>query len=314
MSKYQNRVNGPPLPGSNMMISNVILEYTGESRDRKQTMSHLNYMKSIACQIADAPARLIQQIVDATAKLQNGCFNDMTRADKEISRIQKAASMLALRTQKPSKAKPPTLTVSAVASPQTPGYQRSTSLFCITSEFAAQNDNEVFIRPVPPLRKDFLALASVDRLIRAESLEYLNSKLSFDFRNDIEALQTFCTVIRPEHRQRIRSISLQIIESLAQYDLQLSPNLSSYLNTNVPNLQTLFISFIPRDPTRLDYPTLDWGLQTPERFFGPSGMKAKVVMNMRWEPDCDQFEFEHLGIPGWQCLDAAGWEGLREIL
>lgn len=109
-------------------------------------------------------------------------------------------------------------------------------------------------------------------------------------------------------------MSILVIESLDQYDLHLPPALSAYLNTNMPRLQTLFVSFIPRDPTRLDYPTSEWGLQTANGLFGPSGMQANVVMSMRWKPDCEDFEARHLGLPGWQRVDADKWERLREIL
>jgi len=67
--------------------------------------------------------------------------------------------------------------------------------------------------PAPPVPGQVRALTLVDRQTRAEALKYLEFEISFDFRDDFEAIKTSCK--EPESRQQTRYMSLQVIESIA---------------------------------------------------------------------------------------------------
>lgn len=53
-------------------------------------------------------------------------------------------------------------------------------MFSEASRFAANNEKEIVIRPVPPLETNQLSLASTSRQLRAEILAYLDSRLLFE--------------------------------------------------------------------------------------------------------------------------------------
>lgn len=262
------------------MIANVILEYTGPRRCRKQVKSHLRFLQCIICRRPKTLVRLMQEIVDAATDFQSESSDNTTKLDQQVHRIRRVVNILSLRSRNSCCCRSPSVPIQDITPSHILVYPSTISIFCEASRFAVKNENEVSIRPVPPLKTNSLALVSVNRRIRAEVLAYLDSKLSFDIGTDVETLKALCPVVGPDLRQRIRYMGIQIIESLTQYDLVLPPSLSSYLNTNMPNLRTLFISFVPRDPTRLDYLKLGWSLQTSDRLVGPSNMRMQVVMSM----------------------------------
>lgn len=306
---------GRHMSGSNMMISAFIFEFTGEMRDRKQVMNHIKHIKGFSCRMEGSLPRLSQQMVDAATQLQKCSPYDVPEMTIQNNRIQNAASTLAFRNQHAFRYRSSAPTTSSITFPRATTHQRAKSLFSNLSHFGLKHEDEILITPLPPMPKHFLALATVCSQFRAEATEYLGSRVCLEFLDNIETIQIFCRLVEPEHRQRIRNISIQVIGSLNRHNRSLSPNLSTYLNTNIPDLQILFISYIPREPNHLDLWWLpDRSSQTVESFSGPKRLKARVLMSMRWESDCNQFELERLGTPGWQCIDADNWDGLREIL
>ncbi len=66
------------------------------------------------------------------------------------------------------------------------------------------------------------------------------------------------------------------------------------------NLRELFIELWPRDPTREDKGDRAWGEQIVSLLDGLRGNKARVVVKLRWQVDCQRFENEDLGMKGWR--------------
>jgi hypothetical protein len=111
------------------MISDWIFEYAGVRRGRKQVMNHVEYTKSLSCQFGRAPARLIQQVLDAATEVQKRNFSDTAENDKQIHRIQNATSMLAFRNQEYPRSSSRVPANEPMAASQSVAYQAVGSFF-----------------------------------------------------------------------------------------------------------------------------------------------------------------------------------------
>ncbi|CAD6589615.1 MAG: hypothetical protein ASARMPREDX12_003904 [Alectoria sarmentosa] len=314
---YQLLLNGTHRAHTDQMISNVIFEYTGQWRNRKQISSHIQALRRISSRMPEASDRLTQQIVRAAAELREADTEDEIKVDRILGQIQNATFVLARRNQDTQYA--------AFADSQRRRRQsrreiqappkRRMRLENITLDgqghtllhevlyIASQNDHELSFQPLRPLGDNFLALSSVNHRFRTEVLQYIESHLSFAFTNDTVALQSFCTLVEPIHRQQIRHIAIDIVDTDARDVPSPSTTFGIYLSTNLPNLKTVFLTLIPRDPTRSH--TVghhQWGQQTEDFLSSLGTWKATVVLSLQWKEDCDYFESKYVGLRGWRCI------------
>lgn len=214
------------------MISKAIYEYTGQWRHRKNISSHILQLKRMSSRMPEASDRLAQQIRDAVELWEadrddTGKINQLLEM---IGKIQNATFVLARRLQEIESA--------AIALSQ--GRRRQSrqkirappkapirleqimldgpahSLFHEIFNIASQDVQELSLKPLRPLGTNFLALSSVNHLLRTESLQYITSQLSFDFTHDREALWSFCALVNPIHRHNVRHIAIEFVEGHAR--------------------------------------------------------------------------------------------------
>lgn len=299
---YQRRPSGTHVEHTNEMITRVIYEYTGQYRDRKQISSHIQNLKRIGSRMPAAPERLKQQISRATAELLEADMEDTAKTNKLLGQIQNATFVLARRCDE--------IQYAAFALSQRRRRQNrqktqaspkpAHSIFHRISHFVPQNNHELSFQILRPLGDRFLALSSVSHLFRSEVWQYIESHLSFDFAGDAEAMQSFCENVQPTHRHNVRHIAIEFVDSQAADVFTSSTTFGTYLSTNLPNLRTVHLTLIPRDPTRNDVRDRQWGQHT-EYFLSKLGdVKATVILNLRWKRDCDYFENRYVGIGGWK--------------
>ena len=321
-------------------ISQVIHEYTGRWRDRKHVSSHIQQLARISDRIPEETSRLTQlftqQLVRAAAKLTEANREDIANIDQILRLIQQASFILARRNrqmdlaptqrrrgQRSGNAQVRASPNSRIRSDKILSDGPSDSLFHKISRFTPQNDAELSLQLLQPLASNFLALSSVDRFSRTDVLQYIESQLSFDFTWDADDLRVFCTHLKPIFRRQVRHIALEFVESHAPDLLTSSTSLGAYLSDNLPNLKTIFLTLIPRDPVsvpdhlfRMD--VSQW-VQT-DRFLSSLGdLKATVVLTLR-SIDCEYFESKYVGVRGWRYIgsgevpDIPEWQFQRLVL
>lgn len=313
---YQRRLNGTHSEHTNEMITRVIYKYTGQVRNRKQISSHIQNLRRIGSRMPEAPERLKQQISRATAELQHVDTEDTAKTNRILGQIQNASFVLARRCdeiqyaafalsqrrrrqsrQKTRAPRKPRIGPENVL-PDGPAH----SLFQEILHFAPQNDHELSFQPLRPLGNNFLALGSVNQFFRAEVLQYIESRSCFDFAGDAAAMQSFCRNVKPAHRQQVRHIAIEFVDSQAADFLTSSTTFGTYLSANLPNLKTVHLTLIPRDPTRDNVLDYHWGQHTEYFLSNLGDLRATVVMNLRWKKDCDYFEDRYVGVRGWKCI------------
>ena len=316
---FYNTITMTHLPHRNIMISQVIEEYTGGWRHRKRVSSHIGVLRRISDRISEDSSRLTQrftqQLVCAAAKLAEAKRDDTANIDRILRQIQQATSILARRNhqRKPAstqrrrrqrsgnaQAPPKPQIRSDKILPDGPGH----SYFHEISRFTPQNDRELSLQPLRPLASNFLALSSVNRFSRTDVLQYIESQLSFDFTWDVNDLKAFCTHIKPIYRQRVRHIAMEFVENHAPDLLTSSTTFSSYISDNLPNLKKIFLTLIPTDPVysnQLVPVDISQWVQT-DRFLSSLGdLKATVVLSLR-SMDCEYFESKYVGVGGWRFI------------
>ena len=317
---FYNPFNATHNRYSDALISQIILEYTGFSRNRKQVSSHIQSLGRISDRIPEESSRLTQhfkqQLVRAAAKLSEANREDTNTIEQILGQIQQVSFLLARRNRQTEVAptqrrrrqrkrnaqappKPPIR--SARILPDSPNH----SLFHEISRFAPQNDRELSLQLLRPLASNFLALSSVNRFSRTDALQYIESRLSFDFTWDANDLKAFCAHIKPIYRQQVRHIAIEFIESHAP-DLLTSPTtLGAYLSDNLPNLHKVFLTLIPRDPVWVPWHLVLMDVSRwvhSERFLSSLGdLKATVVLSLR-SMDCEYFEGKYVGVRGWRYI------------
>ena len=178
----------------------------------------------------------------------------------------------------------------------------SQSLFQEISRFALQDDPELSLESLRRPGDNFFALSRVNHLFRAEFLGYIETRLSFDFTWDAAALPVFCAQIAPIHRQRRRYIEVDFVDEHSPSPS--STTFGSYLSANLPNLRTVFLTLIPRDPRPncRNLSDFRWGQHIKDFLFSLGDLKATVILTLRWKNDCDYFEKEYVGSRGWRCI------------
>ena len=302
------------------MISQVILEYTGLSRNRKQVSSHIQRLGKISARVPEVSSRLTQQfsqqLVRAAAKLSEANREDTAKIDQILRQTQQVTFLLARRNRQielaPTQRRRRQRSGDAQAPPKPQIRSEkvlpdgpSDSLFHEISRFSPQNDRELSLQLLRPLASTFLALSSVNRFSRTDVLQYIESQLSFDFTWDANDLKAFCTHIKPICRRHVRHIAIEFVESHAPDLLTSSTTLGAYLSDNLPNLQKLFLTLIPRDPVwvpqHLVLTDVSQWTQSEQFLSSLGDLKATVVLSLR-SMDCEYFESKFVGVRGWRYI------------
>lgn len=313
---YQHRLNGTHRAHTDEMIAQVIYEYTGQADSRKQVSSHIQNLRKISCQMPEAHDRLKQQVGRAAAELREADTENTAKYNQILGRIQNATFVLARRedekqyaafgrsqrrrTQRREKTEVPAKP--RIRSENTMMDGPALSLFHEISRFGSSNKHELSLQPLRPLGSNFLALSFVNHLFRTEVLQYIESHLSFDFTGDAVALQSFCANVKPAHKQHVRHLAIEFVDSHAPDVLGPSTTFGTYLSTNLPNLKIVFLSLIPRNPTRYDQLDYQWGQETEHFLSSLSDLKATIILNLRWKEDCEYLEEKYVGVRGWRCI------------
>ena len=254
------------------IISKVIYDYTGQFRDRKQISSHVQKLKRISSHVLEVPDRPTEQIVGAAAELR-----EANMEDREIQALSKPQN-------RPKR-----------ILPDGPTH----SLFHEISHFAPLNDRELSLQLARPLGNNFLALSVVNRFCRSEVMQYIEDHLFFDFTWDGGALHPFCKHINPIHRRQLNQIAIEFVDGHAPDVFSPPSSFGIYLSNNLPNLRTIFLNLIPRNPVHNDG---HWGQQTEDFLSNLGDLTATIILNLRWKDDCDYFEDKYVGIRGWRCI------------
>ena len=59
-----------------------------------------------------------------------------------------------------------------------------------------------------------------------------------------------------------------------------------------------------------------WGPQIDHFLSGLGDVKATIMLNLRWDYDCEHFEDEYVGVGGWRCIqdgDVLSWSLPRSV-
>ena len=315
---------------SDELISQVILEYTGLSRDRKKVSSHIQQLGRISARVPEESSRLTQQftqqLVRDAAKLSEANREDTAKIDQILRQMQQATFILAKRNRQielaPAQRRRRQCSGNAQAPPKPQVRSEkilpdgpSNSLFHEISRFSSQNDRELSLQLLRPLASNFLALSSVNRFSRTDVLQYIESQLSFDFTWDANDLKAFCTHIKPMYRRRVRHIAIEFVESHAPDLLTSSTTFGAYLSDNLPNLQKIFLTLIPSDPVTVPRHLVLMDISRwaqSERFLSSLGdLKATVVLSLR-SMDCEYFESKYVGVRGWRYIGSGNLPDVSE--
>ena len=301
------------------MIALTIYDLTGQFRDRKQVSSHIQYLRKMSGKMPETPDRCKEQIVRATAELQEANMQDGFEINRLLGQIQNATFLLARRNQE--------MDFAAFALTKrrrrqnrrqiqvTPKAQIRRekilldgpfdSLLHEISRFATQNERELSLQPLQQLSSNFVALSWVNNLIRTEVLQFIESHLSIDFTWDAVTLNLFCTHIKPIYRQKVRHMAVEFVESHAPDIPSPWTTFGTYLSANLPSLKMVSLSLMPRDPTCIRSHVFQWGQKTEDFLSSLHDMKATIVLRLQWKEDCDYFESKYVGPRGWKCIQSA---------
>lgn len=321
---YQYRLTGGNARYNNELVSTFICEYTGQFRDHQRVSSHKTALQNITCLMPEISNHLTRRIVSAAAELREADMGDTAKINEALGQIQNASYILARRNldTEPTASAPPRdrrRQVRAIPKPRI-SLNRTLldgpthSLFHQISCFAPQSDREFSLQLLRPLGSNFLALSTVNRWLRTEILQYIESHLSFDFTWDAVALQTFCKHIEAIHRRQVQHIAIEYVESRALDVLNPPMTLGTYLSDNLPNLRRMFLTLIPCNPVRRlwgsDSDEHRWGQQTEDFLSSLGGLTATVILKLQWKRDCDHFERKYVGVRGWKRIQSSQLVGL----
>ena len=145
-------------------------------------------------------------------------------------------------------------------------------------------------------RHAYLSLTLVNRFHRTHALAFLASNLVYDFGDDTELIYRL-----PATGDSIKRLRLTFVEGF------MADRLAPGALAIFPNLRELFVELWPRDPTRtlkgdrsVRRDDRSWGEQTLRLLDALQGLNARVVLQLRWESDCERFEREYVGVRGWR--------------
>ena len=156
------------------------------------------------------------------------------------------------------------------------------------------------IHPEAPVSNTKVALTMVSRQIRTEAFKCLDSHLSFNFHDDIDALKHFHTVLSAQHKSYLRNIHIKFIEGRDHHSSVQSSDLVNILNRLLPNLELLHITLDPRLSEHTIGEQYPWGPESTTFLSTLSQATAMVVrLSLKWQHDCMYFEEDHMVQQGW---------------
>ena len=139
------------------------------------------------------------------------------------------------------------------------------------------------------------SLSLVNHFCRGDCNYYLASNIHFDFGFDRQAFVHFCQTAPAAMVTSMRHVRIPMVEG---YMLPLP---------YWPNLSTLTLDLLPRNPARLDMEDRAWGPQTEELLASLGvtlGIGASITLEMRWAEDCERFEREYVDSGRWRQISA----------
>ena len=148
--------------------------------------------------------------------------------------------------------------------------------------------DELLINEESPLPRGYTtvtrtthSLSLVNHFYRTECMDYLGSNRRFDFGSNRHTLRLFCDTAPADLIVPMRHALITMIEGYM-------PPLPKW-----PNLRTLQIELLPRNPGRPNVKDREWGMQTEELLacLGVTlAVRARITLEMRWAADCERFE------------------------
>ena len=253
-------------------------------------------MVRAVAELREADSEDTAQINEILGRIQDSTFV-LARRNQEI---EHAAFALSRRRRRQSRQKTQTAPKSRNRPTRIVLRGSPPSLFHEISHFASQNDHEFSLQSSRPLGSNFLALSLVNRRFWTEVLQHIESHLSFDFTFDLSAVQSFCTNIQPTNRQHVRRLAIEFVDSPRVVGP--STTFGTYLSTNLPNLTTVFLTLIPRDPIGNYLVNSQWGREIETFLSNLGDCNATIILHLRWEEVCDYFEEKYVGDRGWRCI------------
>ena len=183
-----------------------------------------------------------------------------------------------------------------------PAITPNAEIFRTLSSIASDPDSNDVLSLSIPTSSDhsILSLTLVNRFHRTHALAILAKTLVYDFGDKIKSIYIFhqpCSLF-------LNRVCVTFVEGYMR--VPFVEHLASGTITVLPNLREFFVELWPRDPTRRNKNDRSWGEQTVRLLEALRGVKAKVVLELRWESDCQRFEHEYVGVKGWRIRESEG--------
>ena len=184
-----------------------------------------------------------------------------------------------------------------------PAITPNAEIFRTLSSIASNPDSNEILSLSIPTSSDhsILSLTLVNRFHRTHALAILAKTLVYDFGDKIASIYI---LHRPCTSLFINRVRFTFVEGYMR--VPFVEHLASGALTVLPNLREFFVELWPRDPTRRNTHDRSWGEQTVRLLEALRGVKARVVLELRWESDCQRFEHEYVGVKGWRIRESEG--------
>ena len=163
----------------------------------------------------------------------------------------------------------------------------------------------------------FRPLLRISHGIRDLALHHLEYQTTFDFSDDVEALQAFATLVEPMYLKKVRRVHFDFIGVKSPpHSLQTTEGWSACMNRAFVNLKLLEITLVPRDPTD-GQDSLDmnshvdlsqdttgshqrhWNSQTHAFLSSLHEVECRVGLHLKWVFDCRYFDRLYVDTQKW---------------
>ncbi|KAL9074866.1 MAG: hypothetical protein Q9161_002004 [Pseudevernia consocians] len=287
----------------NEVISEIIYELTGARRCRKNVSSHRQVLKQRRYDMEPKSKHILTEVLDSISKLRSlKPLDDFltiaeTIEDLEENRLPQLleafrGESLAAELESPR----PILDFSS-----SPAITPNAEIFRKLSSIASDPDSNHVLSLSIPTSSDhsILSLTLVNRFHRTHALAILAKSLAYDFGDKIASIYML-----HQSRTTLNRVRFTFVEGYMRVPFVEHVALGTV--TVLPNLREFFVELWPRDPTRSNENDRSWGEQTVRLLEALRGVKARVVLELRWESDCQRFEHEYVGVKGWRIRESEG--------